>query len=65
MESSLEMLRTLTAVVSAMEEGVSSRDPAVRGARITDLAKLIETVYDDDAAMLGLPADGYLGKDRV
>jgi hypothetical protein len=50
---SLQMLRTLTSVVSAMEEGVSERDPAVRSARITELAKLIETVYDDDAAMLG------------
>jgi hypothetical protein len=52
-EESLRLVRALTETVTRLEDLIACDDPHERCAGITDLARLIESVYDDDAAMLG------------
>jgi HEAT repeat protein len=50
-DRSLQLVRSLTNSVTLLER--SGLSPKKRSAAITDLARLIETAYGDDAAMIG------------
>ena len=52
-EESLKKAQALTGIVAKLKAGVGSADAAAQSAGINDLARLTESVHDDDAAMVG------------
>ena len=53
LDASVRMVRELTEIITRMEEMEGSDDPQDRSMAITELSRLIENAYGEDAAMIG------------